>query len=323
MNKEDCVFEQMDILTERREPFFFLIDFECNNPAIYKLDQLGANNISIHFPQFPYEGIVPQDNIILITKHPISFQSYRFQFDETIGMMQETNVPLLNLTCETPININSSLKELFIGTSAKYKILYQNKFICFSPETFIKINDNTITSFPMKGTISAELPNAKQIIINDPKEIDEHKAAVTLVIDDLGKVANNIYIKQYRYIDYIKTKGKNLLQVSSEVEGEIIASLQNKYGSLIKQLLPAASISGSPKGKAVSILNKVETHKRNYYTGIAGVFDGISLDSCVLIRYIENRDNSFYYKSGGGITLQSKDESEYKEMIDKVYVPVD
>jgi para-aminobenzoate synthetase component 1 len=72
----------------------------------------------------------------------------------------------------------------------------------------------------------------------------------------------------------------------------------------------------------VEIINKTEKYNRGYYTGIFGIFDGKNMDSCVLIRYIENQNGQLVYKSGGGITFLSKAASEYDEMIKKVYVPI-
>ena len=82
------------------------------------------------------------------------------------------------------------------------------------------------------------------------------------------------------------------------------------------------SISGAPKKKTVEIIKSVEREERGYYTGIAGIFDGKDLDSCVMIRFIEKNNNSFRYRSGCGITFLSELTSEYQEMIDKVYVPI-
>ena len=69
------------------------------------------------------------------------------------------------------------------------------------------------------------------------------------------------------------------------------------------------------------IIKEAEGEKRGYYTGVAGYFDGVSLNSCVLIRYIEKAGNQLFYRSGGGITAQSHAQQEYQELIDKVYVP--
>ncbi|RPJ06818.1 MAG: aminodeoxychorismate synthase component I, partial [Spirochaetaceae bacterium] len=75
--------------------------------------------------------------------------------------------------------------------------------------------------------------------------------------------------------------------------------------------------------KTVQIIRRVESHVRGYYTGVAGIFDGRSLDSAVMIRFIEKKpDGSLVYKSGGGITIYSDCDYEYQELVDKIYVPV-
>jgi para-aminobenzoate synthetase component I len=88
------------------------------------------------------------------------------------------------------------------------------------------------------------------------------------------------------------------------------------------KLLPAGSVSGAPKPKTLEIIRNVEGGNRGYYTGVFGVFDGNTLDSGVMIRFIEQENGKLYYRSGGGITTQSVVSSEYQEVIDKVYVPL-
>lgn len=92
-------------------------------------------------------------------------------------------------------------------------------------------------------------------------------------------------------------------------------------GNILFDMLPAGSISGAPKKRTIEIIKEAETHQRGYYTGIAGVFDGKKLDTCVLIRFIENQQGQLVYKSGGGITSLSHEKEEYNELIDKIYVP--
>jgi len=87
-------------------------------------------------------------------------------------------------------------------------------------------------------------------------------------------------------------------------------------------LLPAGSVSGAPKAKTLEIIKSVEQRNRGYYTGVFEIFDGNSLDSGVMIRYIEKEHERYFYHSGGGITTQSDVSSEYQEAIDKVYVPL-
>jgi len=87
-------------------------------------------------------------------------------------------------------------------------------------------------------------------------------------------------------------------------------------------LLPAGSVTGAPKKKTVEIIRETENYDRGYYTGICGYFDGSRLDSGVMIRFIEKNENGTIFKSGGGLTVYSDPEREYREMIDKVYVPI-
>ena len=72
----------------------------------------------------------------------------------------------------------------------------------------------------------------------------------------------------------------------------------------------------------MDIIRQVEGEPRGFYTGVFGVFDGSNLDSCVLIRFIEQCEGKLFYRSGGGITFKSDPQSEYQEMLNKIYVPV-
>ena len=112
------------------------------------------------------------------------------------------------------------------------------------------------------------------------------------------------------------------MQTSSEIVGELPNSWQAHLGDLLATLLPAGSIAGAPKEKSVEVIAEAENYERGYYTGIAGVFDGTTVDSCVLIRFIERTEDKFVYKSGAGITAQSQPQNEYNEIIEKIYIPI-
>ena len=174
----------------------------------------------------------------------------------------------------------------------------------------------------MKGTIDAALPNAAQIILNDVKEAAEHATIVDLIRNDLSMVADKVWVESYRYLDTLSTNQKTLLQVSSEVAGLMPKDWRETLGTWLFKLLPAGSISGAPKPRTLDIIQQAEGYERGYYTGITGIFDGKNLDSGVLIRFIEKKDNHLLFKSGGGITARSEVNSEYQEVIDKVYLPI-
>jgi para-aminobenzoate synthetase component 1 len=304
-----------------KTPFIFLIDFECKKPLCWKLDDTSAP-FKINFQgirNFTGPTRVKSDLKVNLIKHPISFEEYKLKFDEVITNLSYGNSFLVNLTTSTPIEIALSLEEIFYRVRSKYSCWLQNEFVCFSPETFISICDGNIYTYPMKGTIDANIPNAKDILLNDKKEIAEHATIVDLIRNDLSLVAENVIVNKFRFYEEIKTHNGIIGQVSSEISGTLSANYMEQIGDILFKLLPAGSISGAPKQKTVDIIKSVEQNERGYYTGIAGYFDGENLDSCVLIRYIEENGT---YRSGGGITFQSNLADEYNEMIDKVYVPI-
>ncbi len=86
--------------------------------------------------------------------------------------------------------------------------------------------------------------------------------------------------------------------------------------------MPAGSVTGAPKEKTVATIITAENYNRGFYTGIFGYHNGRETDIAVAIRFVEFEDGEFYYKSGGGITVNSDPTEEYNEMINKIYVPL-
>lgn len=174
----------------------------------------------------------------------------------------------------------------------------------------------------MKGTIDASETNAEEKILSDEKEFAEHITVVDLLRNDIGSVATDVYVKRFRYVEKISGGKKDLLQVSSEITGNLPEEWESSIGTIMTRLLPAGSVTGAPKKKTVEILKSAEYFPRGFYTGVFGYFDGESLDSAVMIRFIEKHGEKHYYRSGGGITIYSRPHDEYMEMIEKIYVPI-
>lgn len=317
MEKEGSIFKQMNKLGSSRTPFLFIIDFRKIKGKVIPIAELG-DEISFQINQ----SAAPFSGELELVKHPISFEKYQKQFDFVKQNILKGNSYLTNLTSETSIDLNLSLKEIYSFSNAKYKLFWEDKFVCFSPETFVKILDGKIYSYPMKGTIDASIENAKEKILEDEKEKAEHYTIVDLIRNDLSQVAKKVLVPKFRYVEEIKTNERTLLQVSSEVSGELPKGFHKYLGDIFYKLLPAGSICGAPKEKTVEIICKAESYERNFYTGVFGVFDGKNLDSAVMIRFIEQTEKGLVFKSGGGITHQSTAENEYNEMIQKVYVPI-
>lgn len=324
--------EYINELGSKNIPFIFIIDYAMQRPVVIPLDRVDSNQLL-----YDFEGITNCKNKhknddfstgndhILLKSYPVDFREYKKAFDKLYRHFISGNTFLTNLTFATKIELNISLKEVFYRTNARFR-LYFNKdgseFVVFSPEIFIKIKNQKIYSYPMKGTIDASIPDASNIIINDEKEFAEHITIVDLIRNDLSIVAEDVCVNRFRYVDYIKTQNRNLLQVSSEIQGSLREGYNRKIGDLIYDLLPAGSICGAPKKKTLEIINQIETYRRGYYTGVCGIYNNGELISGVMIRFIENKNGQLYYKSGGGITVYSDAMKEYNELKEKIYVPV-
>jgi para-aminobenzoate synthetase component 1 len=324
MNKKKNLEEfkiEMNGLGSKKEPFLFVIDYDCEIFFISSLEKC-PSDILISMPDNRIEK-APDFNEDLNIIEKISFDYYKKAFDSVQKQMLLGNTYLLNLTFPTEIKLNTSLKKIFYGSNASFKFYFKDQFVCFSPERFVKLEGNSIKTYPMKGTIDASIPNAKEKILNDEKEQSEHLMVVDLLRNDLSMVSEGVRVNRYRYIDVISAGKKELLQVSSEIEGFIGNNWHERIGDIILPMLPAGSITGAPKLKTMEIIKDVEGYNRGFYTGIFGLYNGHSLDSSVIIRYIEKNEESFQYKSGGGITFDSDAESEYNELLAKVYIPVE
>jgi para-aminobenzoate synthetase component I len=305
-----------------RRPFVFIIDFLAKMPILVHPENMDKAGIKTEMPGFPFsrsESTVPPFHFI---KHPVEYSHYQKAFNRVMAAIHRGDTFLLNLTFPTRIETNLSLDQIFLHSRAKYKLLFKGQFVVFSPEPFVTIQNHTIATFPMKGTRDATEVNAEQLLRDDGKEISEHYTIVDLLRNDLSMVAKKVRVERFRYFEKIKTHEKELLQTSSKITGELPPDWQNILGEIIFRLLPAGSVSGAPKKKTVELILEAEAYDRGYFTGIFGYFDGTNLDSAVIIRFIEKIGDQLLFKSGGGITSFSKCEEEYRELVDKVYLPI-
>ena len=174
----------------------------------------------------------------------------------------------------------------------------------------------------MKGTLDATIPDAERVLMDDEKEAAEHATIVDLIRNDLSRVATDVRVDKYRYVDVLHTNKGDILQTSSEVSGLLPADYRRNIGDILAAQLPAGSITGAPKDKTVAIISQAEGYKRGFYTGVMGIYDNGELNSAVMIRFIEQDQSGMYFKAGGGITWMSDCRKEYEEVIQKIYLPM-
>lgn len=370
------IIDKINRLASQDEPFLFVINYQGDKAFIRQLSDInpeeclfdfeGRGNFSHARKETLKEEISEKETWKKETSEkeisetiwqiePPLYEDYERSFNIVKSNIMAGNSYLTNLTCRVPVSCNLSLEEIFHRAKGKYKLLLRRKrnltpFVCFSPETFVRIKGGRIYSYPMKGTLDASLPNAEKQLMEDRKEAAEHATIVDLIRNDLSRVAEDVRVDKYRYIDVLHTNKGDILQTSSEISGRLPEDYPHHLGEILDAQLPAGSITGAPKDKTMQIIQEAEGYDRGFYTGIMGIYDQGELNSAVMIRFIEEETSpvdfetdgeknfkakegkasegkepkasrKLYFKAGGGITSKSDCRREYEEVIQKIYLP--
>ena len=331
---------QMNLLGRAGAPFLFALDYETERGFVIE-NPLQQQDVLFRVPGYsncPENrfGDMPDDKGVIgkqrgsglpkILKSD-TFEEYSSKFQMVMSGLKRGDSYLANLTCKTLVSLPLPPGDVFRQSRSTYGLYVPGSFVCYSPERFVRIEGSNLCSSPMKGTIDASVPNAVQRVLEDQKERCEHNTIVDLIRNDVGIVCDKVSVERFRYITGINTGRGEILQVSSDIRGRLPSAGNREFGDIIFSMLPAGSVSGAPKGSTCQIIRRAEGEARGYYTGVFGYFDGRVLDSAVLIRFVEvvadgHGNESFYYRSGGGITINSNCEQEYREMLSKIYIPV-
>jgi para-aminobenzoate synthetase component 1 len=308
-------FEYANRLGKARIPFIIIVSYDKSEVFVSPISELEKHDI---------EFSISENNLnqrkINFEIFPVDFNTYEEKFNKVIKSIKTGYTYVLNLSEETEIKIDSKLKEIYDFSQAKYRIRFRDKFISYSPETFIKITNNTIETFPMKGTLDGSIPNGDEVLLQSEKELAEHVMIVDLLRNDLNTVSKNIRVEKFRQVEKIQSGEKSLYQMSSKIVGDLENGWEGQIGTILEKILPAGSITGTPKIKTLDLIDQIEEYERGFFTGVFGVFDGEKFDSGVMIRFLENKNGKLFYKSGGGITLDSDPKNEYEEMLKKIYL---
>lgn len=188
-----------------------------------------------------------------------------------------------------------------------------------SPESLVKIQDGVVTTNPIAGTKKRGLTveEDEQIatqLLNDEKEIAEHKMLVDLGRNDIGRVCEIASVELTKYMTI--EKYKHVMHIVSEVKGTL--SADKNAIDVIKACLPAGTVSGAPKIRAMQLINDMEPNRRGIYAGAIGYISANgNLDLALAIRTMIVKDGKAYVQAGAGVVYDSIPESEYEETINK------
>lgn len=202
-----------------------------------------------------------------------------------------------------------------------YYINYGNfEIIGSSPEMIVKQTDNKVYTCPIAGTrprgkTKEEDKELKNSLLSDPKEKAEHVMLVDLARNDMGRIAEFGTVKVTQFMEV--QNYSHVMHIVSLVEGK-------KKGEfhpcdLLNSFLPAGTLSGAPKIRAMEIIDELETVRRGLYGGAIGYIDfNGNMDFCITIRTMIKKGNLVYLQAGAGIVADSNKEAEYLECCNKV-----
>ncbi|WP_292287337.1 anthranilate synthase component I [Marivita sp.] len=188
-----------------------------------------------------------------------------------------------------------------------------------SPEILVRVFGNDVTIRPIAGTrprgaTPAEDDALEKDLLGDAKECAEHLMLLDLGRNDVGRVAKIGTVQPTE--KFIIERYSHVMHIVSNVVGEL--SDQHDALSALLAGLPAGTVSGAPKVRAMEIIDELEPEKRGIYGGGVGYFSaGGDMDMCIALRTALVKDKKLYIQAGGGIVHDSDPESEYQETVHK------
>ena len=188
-----------------------------------------------------------------------------------------------------------------------------------SPEILVRLMDNEVTIRPIAGTrkrgATPEEDKALELdLLADPKELAEHLMLLDLGRNDVGRVAKIGTVRPTERFNV--ERYSHVMHIVSNVVGEL--DPQHDAVAALLAGLPAGTLSGAPKIRAMQIIDELEPEKRGVYGGGCGYFSaGGDMDICIALRTAVLKDGQLYSQAGGGVVYDSDPEAEYTETVNK------
>lgn len=260
-------------------------------------------------------------------KLTISKSNYHQAFQKIKHYLKEGDIYQVNLTHRLEGETSTNPQKLFLRIIQNNPVDFLSyiegdgfEILSASPERFIKIENGDIETCPIKGTrprgkTKKEDEKLKKELLESKKEAAELNMITDLLRNDLGKVCQ---------IGSVKVKGHRLLKkcptvwhTYSKITGRLAKNLA-PIDALIS-MLPGGSITGCPKKRAIEIIDELETTTRGIYTGVIGYItpNQKNLDCSIAIRTVIKKGKKLYLQVGGGIVVDSNEQSEFKETLYK------
>ena len=219
----------------------------------------------------------------------------------------------------------SALRELNPSPYMYYLNLEECQVVGSSPEILVRVENNDITLRPIAGTRKRGKTEEEDIqnehdLLNDPKELAEHLMLIDLGRNDVGRIADigSVRLTEKMVIE----RYSHVMHIVSNVSGKL--SKEYNFVDALKATLPAGTLSGAPKIRAMEIINELEPSSRGIYGGAIGYISwNGNIDTAIAIRTAVIKNNLIHVGAGAGIVADSDPESEWQECIQKSKVFLD
>lgn len=218
-----------------------------------------------------------------------------------------------------PINLYRALRSLNPSPYMYFVDLGDHQVVGSSPEILARLEDNEVTVRPIAGTrrrghSAAEDMAFEKELLADPKEIAEHLMLIDLGRNDVGRVAQigSVELTEKMVVE----RYSHVMHITSNVTGQLREGLTAM--NVLRAALPAGTLSGAPKIRAMEIINELETQRRGVYGGAVGylAWNG-NMDTAIAIRTAVLKDGKIYVQAGAGVVADSLPELEWKETMNK------
>jgi len=226
------------------------------------------------------------------------------------------------LTIETATPALDIYRSLRIVNPSPFMFLLRTPHVDLvgsSPEIMVRVEDGLTTIRPLAGTRKRGLTPAEDQaladeLLADPKERAEHVMLVDLARNDVGRVAQygSVQLSDVMQVE----RYSHVMHITSNVTGQLAEGLTSL--DALRAGLPAGTVSGAPKVRAMEIIDELERHRRGPYAGAVGYIDFTgNMDTCIALRTLVLKDGKAYVQAGAGIVADSVPESEYQETLNK------
>ncbi|WP_437186135.1 anthranilate synthase component I [Planctomicrobium sp. SH668] len=222
-------------------------------------------------------------------------------------------------TSATPMDVYRALR---VVNPSPFMFLLQtprSTLVGSSPEIMVRVDDGLTTIRPLAGTRVRGANEAEDAalaaeLLADPKEIAEHVMLIDLARNDVGRIAEygSVQLSDLMVVE----KYSHVMHITSNVTGKLQPGLTSL--AALRAGLPAGTVSGAPKVRAMEVIDQFEKHRRGPYAGAVGYIDFTgNMDTCIALRTIVMMNGKAYVQAGAGIVADSVPASEYQETMNK------